>query len=294
MNKNQGTFLRHEIKYKLSEHQYGCLMKVFEGKIELDPYGEVDICNIYFDTENKLLIRNSIEKPIYKEKLRLRSYGVPSLDSKVFIELKKKYDGVVYKRRIQLELSEAKEYLYNNKYFNYKNTNNININSSCSNYISLSNSLSARDMQIKRELDWFMQYYNRISGPIIPSMYISYNRIAMQGVDDKELRVTFDRNIRWREDDLYLNAGIYGNNLLEDGIHLMEIKINGAMPLWLSNALDQLDIYPSSFSKYGKAYEASMMQSIEENIEGKLNRDIGIIEDYSSLKDRKKGEIKYA
>jgi hypothetical protein len=195
----------------------------------VDEYGEADICNIYFDTPSHLLIRNSLEKPVYKEKLRLRSYGTPQEGDKVYIELKKKYKGIVYKRRVKLELSEAEQYLYYNRPME-------------------------QPTQITKEIDWFLHFYQNTT----PAMYISYQRIAMYGKETPELRVTFDRNILWRDTDLWLEYGSWGNQLLEEEERLMEIKIPGAMPIWLSHILDELEIYPVSFSKYGKGYQESL------------------------------------
>ena len=225
-------FERTEKKYLLTKEQYDALLEKSKGKIEADEYGLTSICNIYFDTEDSELIRNSIEKPIYKEKLRLRSYGVPESEtSKVFLEIKKKFDGVVYKRRVAMTYKEAEEYLKNHV------VPNVN-------------------PQILKEIDYIISYYN-----LKPKLFLAYDRIAYYGVDDKELRITFDKNIRSREDNLSLFAGSDGTMLLEDDYLLMEIKSNGAMPLWLTNLLSELHIYPLSFSKYGNIYKQSLMKS---------------------------------
>lgn len=225
MSQIQGTFKRYEKKYLLSEKKYKMLRQSLIDKCKVDDYGKITICNIYFDTPDHLLIRTSLEKPVYKEKLRLRSYGTPSDNDKVFVELKKKYKGVVYKRRVSMELNMAEHYLYDSE-------------------------LIIEPSQITNEINWFLKFYKEIE----PAMYISYNRVAMHGVEDPEIRVTFDSNILWREEDLWLESGIWGNQLLKAGEYLMEIKVPGVYPLWLSNILDELEIYPISFSKYGKAY----------------------------------------
>lgn len=189
-----------------------------------DNYGLHTICSIYFDTDDNRLIRNSIEKPLYKEKLRLRSYGVPTNDDfEVFLELKKKYKGIVYKRRQALTLSAAKGYIQND--------------------------LLPADSQIFREIDYFRSYYSAY-----PKIFIAYDRIAMAGNSDTNLRMTFDFRIRCRRNDLDLQAGDHGTELLSSGSVLMEIKIPGAMPIWLCSALSQLKLYPVSFSKYGQFY----------------------------------------
>ncbi|BCN32885.1 polyphosphate polymerase domain-containing protein [Anaeromicropila herbilytica] len=229
MSNYQDTFKRYEKKYLLSKEQYSLFMEKTKDHLKIDDYGEITICNIYFDTPNRMLIRSSLEKPIYKEKLRLRSYGTPSIGDNVFIELKKKYKGVVYKRREQMELTSAEDYLYD--------------------YLP-----STKQTQITKELDWFLKFYK----DLIPSMYISYNRFAMYGLEDSEVRVTFDQNIIYRQEDLYLESGVWGEPLLEEGQKLMEIKIPGTMPLWLSHILDELSLYPASFSKYGNAYKETL------------------------------------
>ncbi len=240
MSQFQGTFKRYEKKYLLSEMEYKQLRARLQDKLCVDAYGNTTICNIYFDTPSYQLVRTSMEKPVYKEKLRLRSYGTPQEGDTVFIELKKKYKGVVYKRREKLELNKAENYLYDKK-------------------------PAMEDSQIIREIDWFLQFYSDIA----PAMYIAYDRVAMYGVENSELRVTFDTNILWREDTLFLEAGKYGNALLPEGYRLMEIKIPGTMPLWLSHILDELEIYPTSFSKYGRGYEQLTNRNVYERMGGK-------------------------
>jgi hypothetical protein len=187
------------------------------------------------------LVRTSLEKPIFKEKLRLRSYGTPQEGDRVFVELKKKYKGIVYKRREMLELSEAENYLYDNKPVGVQT-------------------------QIVREINWFMKSYPGLE----PAMYISYNRTAMFGLEDQELRITFDCDIRWREEELWLGYGDWGNPILSEGQRLMEVKLPGSMPLWLSHLMDEFGIYPVSFSKYGMGYQLCKMQKRNIKPEGEI------------------------
>ncbi|MDD3192259.1 MAG: polyphosphate polymerase domain-containing protein [Oscillospiraceae bacterium] len=221
----QGVFQRYEKKYLLNAEQYRALRDGFQPYLEADQYGKSTICNSYFDTPTHQLIRNSLEKPVYKEKLRLRSYGTPQPDTEVFVELKKKYKKVVYKRRIQMPLRQAQAYLYCNE-------------------------RTENPAQIQKEIDWFLDYYPGIA----PAMYLSYDRIALRGIEDPSVRVTFDSTIQWRETDLLLTEGSWGKQILEPGQRLMEIKIAGAMPLWMSWMLSENGVFPTSFSKYGKAY----------------------------------------
>lgn len=227
----QGTFERYEKKYLLNPVQYEIIKFKLMKWMEPDSYPESTICNIYYDTPDHRLIRRSLERPVYKEKLRLRSYGVPKDESPVFIELKKKYQGIVYKRRVDSTLDFAVKYL------------ECREGADCGS-------------QVFREIDWFLSFY----GNVIPSMYISYHRLAWRGKDDPELRLTFDENIVWREEQLSLKAGIWGNSLLEPGQRLMEIKIPGAMPLWMADLLDELHVCPVSLSKYGKGYQETLKE----------------------------------
>ncbi len=242
MNQYQETFKRYEKKYLLEGEKYELLRQKLQNYLKEDEYGETTICNIYFDTPDYRLIRNSMEKPIYKEKLRLRSYGTPQEYDPVFIELKKKYKGIVYKRRVKSELCTAEHYLYDAE-------------------------PAVEQSQITREIDWFLNFYEEVR----PAMYISYNRIALYGIEDKNLRITFDSNIIWREEELWLERGVWGAPLLKEGWRLMEIKVPGAMPLWLSHVLNELEIFPASFSKYGKGYQEALL----------------------SKKEKRKGEIVY-
>lgn len=224
------VFQRYEKKYLLNERKYRQLREILKNRFVPDEYGKITVCNIYFDTPDNLLIRNSIEGPVYKEKLRLRSYGIPGEDSTVFVELKKKYKGVVYKRRVDMPLKGAEQFLYERRRPQYLN-------------------------QIGKEIDWSLQYYDSIR----PAMYLCYDRVALVGTDDQNLRVTFDSRILWRKGELNLQAGAWGVPLLPPGQRLMEIKIPGAMPVWLAAALDEMEVYPTSFSKYGAAYRAARL-----------------------------------
>lgn len=225
MSNVQSVFKRVEKKYMVNEMQYHKLMERFEGRMQVDKYGKTTICNIYYDTPSHQLIRNSLEKPIYKEKLRVRSYGIPDLDSRVFAELKKKYKGVVYKRRVDMTLAQAKAFMSGTK-------------------------LPGINPQIEEEISYFLHFYKDIA----PVMFLSYERIALYGLDNPELRVTFDSAITYREEELSLEKGVWGKQLLDEGKMIMEIKIPGSMPLWLCEILDELKIFPTSFSKYGTAY----------------------------------------
>ena len=217
------TFERHELKYLLDSHQRRVMETVMNSRMRPDEHGESTVCNVYYDTPDFLLIRRSLEGGIYKEKIRMRSYGPAYGEDAVFLELKKKYDGVVYKRRISIPLSEAEEYMS-------------------------SGSSMKQDGQIVNEIDYFCSCYK----DLCPAVHISYDRSAFYSKEDPDLRITFDRNILWQTEDCSLSALPFGQSILRPGQSLMEIKAAHAIPLWLVSALSHAGIRQTSFSKYGR------------------------------------------
>lgn len=227
--KMQFCFQRYEKKYMLTPHQLAQMTAGVRDHMRPDEFGRYTICNIYYDTDDFRLIRASLEKPVYKEKLRMRSYGVPGSRDEVFVELKKKFDGIVYKRRTVMTAADAAAYLH-------------------------SGAVPEGENQICREIDWFMHTCRPK-----PKVFIAYDRAAFAGIDDPELRLTFDTNLRWREDSLDLRAGDYGKSLLPPDQILMEIKIPGAAPVWLARLLSEIGAFPTSFSKYGTCYRQNLL-----------------------------------
>ena len=221
----QMVFQRYEIKFLLTRKQKECILKAMEPYMELDAYGRSTIRNIYYDTDNYRLVRKSLEKPVYKEKLRVRSYSVAAPDDKVFVELKKKYKGVVYKRRITIPERAAAAYL-------------------------AGTAEAPESSQITEEIDYFLQFYRTLA----PKVFLSYEREAYYTKEPSEFRLTFDENILWRETDLSLGKGVYGTPILQPGQTLMEIKTPGNIPLWMVKVLSEENIRKTSFSKYGNAY----------------------------------------
>lgn len=192
-------FERTEKKYVITISQKIELLKLISEIITAYEYGKSNVNSIYYDTDDYRLIRNSIDKPVYKEKLRLRSYSIPNADSTVFLELKKKYKGVVYKRRKTLKYSDAQNYL---KF-----------------HIMPGNS------QIMREIDWTMSFYKSLK----PKMFIGNDRLAYVGKEDKNLRITFDFNLRFRTDKLSLDCRNYGysdSGTLTSGTEITEITLS--------------------------------------------------------------------
>lgn len=226
----QKVFKRIEEKYMLSLEQYNELMKKIEYELEENEYPHSKILNIYYDTSSYDLAIKSIQKPVYKEKIRLRSYDIPNENSKVFLELKRKCLGVVTKRRIAVSLKEFETYLESGKLENVENT------------------------QIYNEIDYVFKKYN-----LGPKIMVAYDRDSYYLKESKDIRITFDRDLRSRLDDLDLVDGDGGEKFFSDDIRIMEIKSCSAIPIWLVKILNELEIYPASFSKYGEIYKKSVI-----------------------------------
>lgn len=222
---NQQCFRRYEIKYLITEKQRAEIEAAVLDHLSPDQYGESVIYNLYYDTPDYRLIRHSLEKPFYKEKLRMRSYGRSEESDEVFLELKKKCGRIVYKRRISLPQDEA--------------------------VAAISENAPLPRSQIGNEIGRFREFYTGLE----PRVFLSYERAPYYSKESAGFRVTFDRNIFWRDTDLTLDSEAYGDALLLPGQSLMEVKTIDAIPLWLTAILTENRIYRGSFSKYGKAYE---------------------------------------
>lgn len=229
----QTVFKRYEIKYLITIEQYKELLKIFEEYMKSDKHGNNLINNIYFDTKDYKLIRKSLERPLYKEKLRVRSYGSNTDD--VFIEIKKKYDGVVYKRRICANKKEVVSYLVEDKPLKEEN-------------------------QITKEIDYFKTFYNNLE----PSVFLSYEREAFYGKDNNDFRVTFDKNIKMRDYNMFGLGNNEGKSILPQGRVLLEVKTGYGIPSWLLKYFSDNKIYKTSFSKYGIAYQKYLFKKEEE------------------------------
>lgn len=234
------TFQRYEKKFLLSDVQYKAIYPGMMNYLCLDDNCKdgqgYTIYNVYYDTDNSSIIRHSLSKPYYKEKLRLRSYSLPkSLNSKVFLELKRKIGGIVNKRRAVLTLGEAYNFLNNR------------IKPLDCDYIS---------SQVLNEIAFFLQCHD-----VKPAAYISYDRTALFGKENRDFRVTFDRNIITRREDIGIEKGRFGEDLLGPGKCLMEVKVSAAFPIWLSKLLSENHIYQTSFSKYGREYTHNLLSN---------------------------------
>lgn len=228
----QYTFSRTERKYLLAASVYEDFKRDVEAYIDPDKkYPVYTLCNIYYDNETWELARRSVEKPVFKEKLRVRSYGTATPDSKVYVEAKSKFKGVVYKRRIGMPCAAAMAFLKDHV-------------------------LPENPSQITKELDYFARLFC-----LEPKVFLAYDRIAYIGREDKTFRLTFDRNIRYRLDRLSLCEGDDGIPLITDGTVIMEVKASGALPRFFLDLLQKYSIIPGSFSKYGKVYEKKFTQT---------------------------------
>lgn len=236
------AFKRYEMKFMLTKKQFDKIIPAITEHMNPDAYCQngknYSIYNIYYDTTDSYFIRTSLSKPYYKEKLRLRSYASPAApDDKVFLELKKKTGGIVHKRRAVMTLKEAQDFITYQKRPEAKGYMNE---------------------QVIRELAYFLS-----QNQVYPAAYIAYDRMAFFGKDDKDFRITFDRNITTRRKDLQLSRGRYGKQLLEKDQYLMEVKISSSVPVWLADLLCDLQIYKTSFSKYGTEYKHYCLEEVK-------------------------------
>ena len=224
---------RYELKYILNKEQTEYLTNALKGHMEVDQYGKTSIASLYYDTPDSLLIRNSVERPDFKEKIRLRSYGLAIEGKPVYLELKRKAYGIVYKRRVPTTIKDVNNF--------FKKEANIVANG-----------------QIAKEITYFRDYYDTL----IPACLIIYDRVAYFEPDG-DLRLTLDYNPRYRIDNLNLDTSMDGKPLLDEGSVILEIKVQQAMPLWLTHILSEGKIYKNSFSKYGAAYKEQVLQTKE-------------------------------
>ena len=219
MRMNNAVFNRYEKKFIISNSIYEQLVNRILAYMVPDRNnkngGIYTICNIYYDTDNDYLIRKSIDKPVYK----------------------KKFKGIVNKRRITLPLSEAEDYLNNN----------------------IMPSSEVMNSQIFKEIEYMRSRYT-----LVPKLYMSYDRRAYYCKDNDDLRITFDNNILARREDLRLEYGAYGKNILQEGYYIMEIKLSEAFPMWLTDILSELKVYKTSFSKYGTEYKGYLHNTLNQ------------------------------
>ena len=213
------TFQRREVKFLLSKAQYDALQPILLDYMNPDKYcvngKEYGVYNVYYDTDDNFLIRESLAKPYYKKKI----------------------GGIVTKRRVTMTLQQANAYIQ------------TRVKPQSEKFLQ---------MQVLKELDVFLNNY-----AVSPKQYISYQRSAFFGKDNSDFRLTFDRQITARREDISLASGNYGSQIIRPDQRLMEIKVTDSIPKWLSDALSELNIYKTSFSKYGTAYKQYIRSKIE-------------------------------
>lgn len=231
---NGRVFERYETKYLLTARQYEELCQALAARTTADDYGLHTIISVYYDTPDYRIIEHCLDKPKFREKLRLRSYGVPKPWQPVYLELKKKFAGITYKRRLELSLHQAEHYLAGQITAGNKN-------------------------QILGEIDWFISQHEDLA----PRVLIAYDRLARTDNEDPNLRITCDANLSWRDYDLSPSQGVYGEAVLPPGVRIMEIKTMDALPCWLTALLSELRIFPTSFSKYGTIFREFLTKKEE-------------------------------
>lgn len=220
------TAKRVEKKYIIQNDVLKDLLKDLEPYLVADKYKHSTITNLYFDTDDYEIIRRSIAATNFKEKFRIRSYSPePVLDSQVFMEIKSKNDGVVYKERFQTTLFSAINFL-----------NGVE---------------DIEDKAFADNMEIFMGKYPTMK----PKMYIYYDRLSMKAKDSNKVRLTVDSNLTYRDINLDDLTNKSGKALLDSNYSIVEIKLNQEMPEWLEEVLENHQIEKGSFSKYGTAYK---------------------------------------
>jgi SPX domain protein involved in polyphosphate accumulation len=226
-------FKRYERKYLISTEKANNLLEHITDRLVADSFckdnQKYSIYNIYFDTVNNDIVRRSCEKPYFKEKLRLRAYDNYYKTGKTFLEIKRKVGGIVIKRRVDLSCAEALD------------------------FVGKGIKPEHPDLQKVNEFAYYFSLY-----PLVPAMFLAYDRTAFSVKEDPQVRITFDTNIRVRRDNLSFDAGKHGDELLDENYTILEIKFPLTTPLWIAKELSACEIYPYSYSKYGEAYKAEL------------------------------------
>lgn len=215
---------RYEQKYLLTKDNFNYLINLIDDYLVKDKYFKETIYNVYFDNDYFEIINRSIDKPIYKEKIRMRSYYKTDNDTNIFLEIKKKYDDTSNKRRVIISYKDYLDYI------------NKNIIPNC-------------DKQIMSEIDYCFKKYK-----LKPKIKLVYDRFAYNLKDDDSFRITFDTNVRYNLNEMDYN--IEDDVMFMNDKYIMEIKTFNGIPLWLNKILNKLNIYPTSYSKVGKVYES--------------------------------------
>lgn len=241
------TFERKETKYLLTPSQYAQFKVLVAEHLAPAEYPEGDVASVYYDTPDDVLVNRSLAAPKYKEKLRMRSYGTASAGSPVFVEIKKKFKGITYKRRVSCTLQAAQAFLAGMPYEEAVERwplADAEAQAACHMF---------KSRQVAGEIAWMRDHYEGLA----PKMLVSTHRESFVAADDPELRITFDEDVRWSDDAPTLERPAGEHGLFANGERILEVKCAGSIPLWLVDALSQCGIRPQSVSKYGRAYLAA-------------------------------------
>lgn len=198
--------------------------------------GNYKIVSLYFDSDDHIIYNQTLNNSRFRQKLRLRIYENATLDDDAFLEIKQKYNRVVNKRRTTLKLRDVYDYLEKS------NFQTINVSNS----------------QIMSEIDSFKNLYQ-----LRPELIISYERQALIGIEDPDLRITFDYNLRCRKDTLRIENGSQGMNFVDPNLVILEVKVSHSVPLWLSRLLSHHACLRKSVSKYCTSFELINNQKSE-------------------------------
>lgn len=255
------TFKRYEKKYLITKDKLDEILPLLLEHMDLDPFclngNEYRIYSIYYDTENHDVIRQNSSSPIYKEKMRIRSYyDVKDPEDQIFMEIKKKCNGQGNKRRIKLKIKELEPFV------------NEGIMPGTTDYLS---------SQVAKELKYYLK-----TNKVHPALYVQYDRLALFGKENKDFRMTFDRNVRVRRSNFVFGESDEDELLLPNGEYIMEIKILGAMPMWLTHILSDNELYSRGFSKYGTKYQRDAREgNLKYHLVGKNGEEV----DFDYFKD---------
>lgn len=225
----QKHFKRVETKYILTQKQEQAFLADLAQHMEADDFAQSSISNVYFDNPDFQMVADSLAKKHGKEKIRMRLYDLqPTASSQAFLEIKKKVEGIGFKYRLT--------------------SNPVSV----TNYVltGLADA-SIVDDKVTEELHQLRQRY----GTLQPKLVIAYDRQSYKGLDDKNVRLTIDRNLIYRDDRLSAYADRSGHALLPADQVIMEVKVAGDQPAWLQELLVKHGLEKASFSKYGQAYK---------------------------------------
>ncbi|SFE49436.1 polyphosphate polymerase domain-containing protein [Alteribacillus iranensis] len=225
-------FQRYELKYLIPFHVYEEIAETLirSNKMRYDKFGDglgrYNIVSLYFDSEDKKIYYETRNKLNFRQKLRLRVYDDATLDSPSFLEVKQKFNKVVNKRRTKLPLRKAYEYL----------------KAEAKNDVS---QFEPTNVQIMKEAESFRSLYH-----LQPRVVVSYDRQAFHGIEDSDLRVTFDYNLMARDNNLRIEDGPDGVHFVDPNLVVMEVKVSQSVPLWLSRLLSEFQCPRQSVSKF--------------------------------------------